>query len=478
MIGALVEAARWTFFAYFVAMNGAYLALSVVSFFTLRRCLQRRVLEDLPQGPTDLDVPISLIVPAYNEAATIVSSVRSLLQLEYQEFEIVVVNDGSTDATLDTLVREFRLVRVPEAFRVRLPTEPVRAVFHSRLYPGLRVIDKANGGKADALNVGINGARYPLFCSLDADSVLQRDSLQRVVLPFLEDRRTIASGGIVRLANGCEVAAGHVVRAGLPRNPLALLQVVEYLRAFLFGRLGWAPMNAVLVISGAFGLFHKETVIRAGGYRTDTVGEDMELVVRLHRLMRREGRPYRIAVVPDPVCWTEAPESWRVLRHQRIRWQRGLAESLFANSELLCSRRGGAVGWIAFPFALLVEWASPVVELIGLLFFATGLATGLVPLDAVLVFLLVTIGLGTVLSVGALVLEETAFHLYPRTTDVLLLLVAGVLENVGYRQLTGYWRLVGLWQWVTGRRARWGEMTRTGSWQHDSAVTPRESHGH
>lgn len=477
MTGALVEAVQWSFFAYFVGLHGAYLLLGIMSFLTLRRCMQRRVLEDLPHGHTELDVPISLIVPAYNEAATIVSSVRSLLQLEYQEFEIVVVNDGSKDATLDTLVREFRLVRVPEAFRVRLATQPVRALFHSTVYPGLRVIDKENGGKADALNAGINGARYPLFCGLDADSILQRDSLHRVVLPFLEDPRTIASGGLVRLANGCDVAGGHLLRAGLPRNPLALIQVVEYLRAFLFGRLGWSPLNAVLVISGAFGLFHKETVIRAGGYRTDTVGEDMELVVRLHRLMRREGRPYRIAFVPDPVCWTEAPERWRVLRHQRIRWQRGLAESLFSNAQLLWSRRGGAVGWIAFPFALLVEWAGPVVELAGLLFFAAGLVTGLVSVDAVLAFLLVTIGLGMVLSVGALVLEETAFHLYPRVTDLLLLLGAGVFENLGYRQVTGYWRLVGLWQWASGQRAGWGEMTRTGSWQHDQAVAPRARHG-
>lgn len=341
---------------------------------------------------------------------------------------------------------------------------------HARIVnslPKLRVIDKENGGKADALNAGINGARYPLFCSLDADSVLQRDSLHRLVLPFLEDPRTVAAGGIVRLANGCEVSGGFLVRAGLPRNPLAVVQVVEYLRAFLFGRLGWSPLNAVLVISGAFGLFHKETVIAAGGYRTDTVGEDMELVVRLHRLLRRQRRPYRIAFVPDPVCWTEAPEHWRVLRSQRIRWQRGLSESLGLNLPLLCSRGGGLAGWVAFPFAVLFEWASPILEVVGYLFFGVGVALGAVSLDFALAFVLVAVGMRVLLSMTGLLLEEIAFHVYSKTTDLLILLLAVLVENLGYRQVIGIWRMVGLWQWAAGRKAPWGVMTRTASWQRD-----------
>jgi len=456
VIPAAVDLLQWAFLAYFVALNGAYLALNLVAFVALRGFMQRRVLESLPQAHSELEIPITLVVPAYNEELTIAGAVRSLLQVSYSEFEIVVVNDGSRDRTLEVLIREFSLVPVPEAFRIRLATKPVRAVYHSLTHPELRVIDKENGGKADALNAGINGARYPLFCGLDADSVLQRDSLQRVVLPFLEDARTVACGGIVRPANGCEVSDGFLVRAGLPRRPIALLQVVEYFRAFLFGRLGWSPLNAVLVISGAFGLFHKETVIGAGGYRTDTVGEDMELVVRLHRVLRREGRPYRIAFVPDPVCWTEAPESWRVLRNQRVRWQRGLAESLALNRSLLFSRHGGAPGWLAMPFALLFECASPAVEVAGYVFFAAA-------------FLLVAVGLGMLLSVTALLLEEISFHTYPRVTDLVLLLAAVILENVGYRQVNTWRRLIGLWQWCSGRKARWGDMTRTASWQQTAA---------
>ncbi len=461
----LILVVQWGFLAYFVVLNAGYLGLNTIAFVALWRYMQRQVLDNLPQMYSGLEVPITLVVPAHNEAPTIATSVRSLFQLTYPEFEVVVVNDGSKDGTLDVLIREFDLVLVPEAFRVRLSTKPVRAVYHSRRHPELRVVDKENGGKADALNAGINAARYPLFCCLDADSVLQRNSLQRVVLPFLEDSRTVASGGIVRLANGCDVSDGFLVRTGLPRTPLALVQVVEYLRAFLFGRLGWSPLNAVLVISGAFGLFHKETVISAGGYRTDTVGEDMELVVRLHRMLREQRREYRIVFVPDPVCWTEAPESLRVLRNQRVRWQRGLAESLLLNRQLLFGRRAGSAGWLAFPFALLFEWASPAVEVTGYVFFAAGLAVGAVSVEFAAAFLLVAIGLGILLSVLALVLEEMSFHTYPRIRDMLLLLVASVAENFGYRQLTALWRLVGLWKWMMRREARWGDMTRTASWQ-------------
>jgi cellulose synthase/poly-beta-1,6-N-acetylglucosamine synthase-like glycosyltransferase len=465
-MSGLLEIVQWGFLWYFVALNAGYFGLNTVAFVALWRHMQRQVLDNLPQMYSGLEVPITLVVPAHNEAPTIATSVRSLFQLTYPEFEIVVVNDGSRDETLEVLIREFDLVRVPEAFRVRLATKPVRAVYHSRRHPELRVIDKENGGKADALNAGINAARFPLFCCLDADSVLQRNSLQRVVLPFLEDSRTVASGGIVRLANGCDVSGGFLVRTGLPRTPLALVQVVEYLRAFLFGRLGWSPLNAVLVISGAFGLFHKETVIGAGGYRTDTVGEDMELVVRLHRVLREQGREYRIVFVPDPVCWTEGPESWLVLRNQRVRWQRGLAESLTLNRRLLFGRRAGFAGWLAFPFALRFEWASPVVEVAGYVFFGAGLAVGAVSVEFAAAFLLVAIGLGILLSVLALLLEEMSFHTYPRVRDVLLLLIASVAENFGYRQLTALWRLMGLWKWATRRQARWGDMKRTASWQN------------
>jgi cellulose synthase/poly-beta-1,6-N-acetylglucosamine synthase-like glycosyltransferase len=464
-VAILIEISQWFFLFYFAGLNLGYLALNVVSFFALSRYVRRSALKGLPVRDTGFEPPITIIVPAYNEEATIAASVRSLLQLDYPVFEIVVVNDGSRDRTLDVLKAEFDLIAFPEAFRDRLRVKPVGGVYRSLQHPQLRVIDKENGGKADALNAGVNASRYPLFCGLDADSVLQRDSLRLVVQPFLEDPRTVASGGIVRVANGCEVRGGFLVRAGLPSNLLALFQIVEYLRAFLFGRLGWVPLNALLIISGAFGVFHKETVIAAGGYRHSTIGEDMELVVRLHLWLRERRRAYRITFVPDPVCWTEAPEDRRVLRSQRMRWQRGLADSLMLNIRLLFHPRGGAVGWLAFPFMMLFELFGPLIEVAGYGLMTAAFFCGSLSWQSYAAFMLVAFGFGVLLSLAALLLEESAFRTYPKLSHLLTLFGVVLLENLGYRQLNAYWRLRAMIQWLGGKQAKWGEMTRTASWQ-------------
>ena len=439
--------------------------LDLIAIVHLRQYLQERVLESLPHSYTGFEPQISILVPAYNEAATIAGSIRSLLQLSYSEYEIVVINDGSKDATIDVLRKEFDLFPFPEACNTQLPTAEIRGIYHSSSHTNLRVIDKENGGKADSLNAGINLSIYPLFCCIDADSILQPDSLRRAVQPFLDDHRTVASGGTVRIANGCRVENGFLTKIGLPSNLLALFQIVEYLRAFLFGRLGWSPLNAMLIISGAFGIFRKEAVVTVGGYRSDTIGEDMELVVRLHRHLRMGDKPYRITFVPDSVCWTEAPEDLRTLKNQRIRWQRGLCESLTKNLDLLCHPKGGTIGWLAFPFMAVFEWIGPAIEVFGYCFLIFSFVMGFVSMQAWLILLVAAIGLGVLLSVSALLLEEMSFHVYPDQRDVLKLLLAAILENFGFRQLNSLWKLIGLYRWVCGKKATWGTMTRTASWQ-------------
>lgn len=458
---------QWFFLLYFLCVNSTYLLLNVLAYIGMRRNLEGQVLENIPQSYASFMPPISLLVPAYNEAATIAASIHSQLQLTYHEFEIVVINDGSTDGTLHTLQREFDLIPFPEAYWHKLPSRPVRGVWRSTRYPNLRVIDKENGGKADALNAGINAARYPLFCAVDADSVLQRDSLQLIAQPFLEDTRTIAAGGTIRVLNGCEVSGGFLGSVGLPHTWLPAMQIVEYLRAFLFGRLGWSELNAMLVISGAFGLFRKSSVIEAGGYRTDTVGEDMELVMRLHRIHRQRGIPYRIVYVPNPVCWTEVPESLRTLKSQRTRWQRGLSESLSMNFGLFFCLRGGWAGWVAFPFNVLFEWLGPVFELSGYVFMIVGFSYGVISVPAFWAFTLVAIVLGVLQSTSALLLEEMSFHLYPEPRQVFTLFVIAVLENFGYRQLNVIWRMTGLLQWMFATKPKWGTMTRSANWNED-----------
>ena len=455
---------QWVFLAYFVGINAGYLMQNVIASFGIRRYLQTADQYEAEAAFSALDIPISLVVPAYNESSSIITSVKAMLQLEYPDFELIVVNDGSKDDTLQKLVDEFGMQSFPEAYRARVPCADVKGIYRSTRFSNLRVVDKVNGGsKADASNAGINACRYPLVCVVDADSILQPDSLRRVVRPFLEDSSTIAVGGTVRIANGCLVRQGFLEKVGLPRNFLALVQVVEYLRAFLFGRMGWSPMNALLIISGAFGVFHKETLVEVGGYNPNAVGEDMELILRMHRLMKQDGRPYRITFIPDPVCWTDAPENLRDLKSQRVRWQHGLGQALMLNRSLIFNPKGGTVSWIAIPFYLVFELMGPVIEVAGYFFIIACAVLGWLAWPEAMIFLLLAISLGMLLSTSAIMLEELSFHMYSRTRDLMLLYAIAILENFGFRQLTAIWRLQGLVRWLRGGKHVWETLTRSSS---------------
>ena len=461
LAGVLVRA-EWLVLLYFLAVNGWYVVLLVSAALELRHHAllvageSRWRLIGSAMSPT-----VSIVAPAYNESATVVESLRALLALHYARLEVVVVNDGSSDATLDVLREAFDLVEVHAVFEQVIATRAVRALYRSRSYPGLVVVDKENGGKADALNTGLNFAQGELVCALDADTLIEADGIQRLVRPFLHAPRTIASGGTIRIVNGSEVWQGRVTRTRVPPNPLAGMQVVEYLRAFLFGRLGWNRLGGNLIISGAFGLFRREAILRAGGYRHDTVGEDMELVVRLKRLSYERGEPGDIAFVPDPVAWTEAPENLRTLGRQRDRWQRGLADVLWRHRAMFLNPRYGVTGMVVIPYYVLVELLAPVVEALGLLGLVLGLLFGMVNWSMAALFYLTAYGLGTAFTAFTLVLEDVSFHRYTTPRDRFMLLGWMLLENLGYRQLTVWWRLRGLWKYLRGRKD-WGAMERRG----------------
>jgi cellulose synthase/poly-beta-1,6-N-acetylglucosamine synthase-like glycosyltransferase len=458
-----IAALAWLFISYFIGLNLVYIVLNLVALRVLGRDSGQHELAAMPGYSAGLEPGIAIVVPAYNEGPTIAAAVRSMLALDYPEFEVIVVNDGSKDDTLAVLQREFALQPFPEAYRRSIPVQPIRGLYRSPRHPQLRVVDKANGGRSDAVNAGINAAHQGLICLVDADSVLQRESLRRLARPFMQDRRVIASGGTVRISNGCRITRGHLDNVEVPANWLARIQVVEYLRGFLYGRIGWTLLNALPLISGAFGLFRRQAVVAAGGLSVGTIGEDMELVLRLHRLYRQRGEDYRIAFVADAVAWTEAPETLSVLRSQRTRWQRGLMESLWANRWLFGRQRAGPVGWLACPFMLIFEGLGPVVELLGYVVMAVLVASGLISWPAFGAFLLLAFGMGLMLSASALLLEELAFRTYPRPRHLLKLLAAILVENLGYRQLNCWWRVVGLWQWASRRKQVWGTMTRVGS---------------
>jgi cellulose synthase/poly-beta-1,6-N-acetylglucosamine synthase-like glycosyltransferase len=453
---------EWGILAYFIVVNSFYVVLlASASWEMLRHAHQVRG-ESLWRVLGSQVAPrISMLAPAYNEAATIGDSVRALLALYYPNLEVVVVNDGSSDTTFAVLQEQFDLLPIHPIYRRQIDTKPVRGLYCSQSHPNLLVIDKVNGGKADALNIGLQLATGELVCAIDADTLIEPDALLRMVRPFLMRRDVLAAGGIVRVVNGSLIQHGRVVVPHAPRRALAGLQVIEYLRAFLFGRLGWNLLGGNLIISGAFGLFRRESLLAIHGYAHDTVGEDMELVLRLRRHGYEEKGPHQVTFVPDPVAWTEVPESLRVLGRQRDRWHRGLADTLWRHRRLLGNLRYGAMGLVGYPYFVFVELAAPLIEALGLLGSLAGLLIGALNISFAVLFLLCAYGYGLVLTCCTLVLEEVCFHRYEGMRDRLWLALWALGENLGYRQLTVLWRLRGLYKFWRGR-LEWGAMERRG----------------
>lgn len=447
---------------YFLSLITIYIILNLVSFFRILRYKNKVEFADLERiFKLKNYKAISVIVPAYNEGNNIVENVKSLLQLIYPQFQLVVVNDGSKDDTLQKLIENFSLKKIdyPELYKIK--SEPIKAVYKSKDISNLIVVDKVNGGKADAINAGINVAKYPLITVIDADSILERDCLLKIAQPFIENDNVIAVGGTIRIANGCEVKKGHLINVGLSKNWLARFQVVEYLRAFLFGRTGFDAINGILIISGAFSCFKRDAVVEIGGYKSGSIGEDMEIVMRLHKHFRLKNPDTKITFIPDPICWTEAPESLKILMRQRTRWQKGTIECLLLHKDLIFNHNYGLMGLIAVPYYLIYEFLGPIIELIGYIFFFISLALGILSLEFTIAFLAAAILYGIMLSVLSVILEELSFRKYPETKHLLILFLTAIIENFGYRQLTTWWRFKGTVEFFLGKRS-WESMEKKG----------------
>ncbi|MBL8230023.1 MAG: glycosyltransferase family 2 protein [Bryobacterales bacterium] len=449
---------------YVFTINAIYFFLTVAAFFCIRR--YHSVFTDdekdlLMKSP--LTPGVSLIVPSYNEAKTVRESVGGMLRLQYPNYEVIVVNDGSKDETLAILIEQFKLYRSARTVSGSLHTSQIRAVYESRDPIRLLVIDKENGGKADAINAGINAAQSPYVMVVDSDSLIEKDALFNMIKPCLEEPElTVAVGGTVRAVNDCDVAHGRVRRIRTSGSWLANFQAVEYLRAFFGGRVGFSVLNSLLIISGAFGLFRRDAVLAAGGFEESTIGEDMELIVRMHHYYRRNRLPYRIVYVAQPVCWTEVPDSLKILHRQRKRWQRGTVESLWRHREMLLHPKFGMVGLFAFTYFFLFEMLGPAVELLGYVLTALGLAFNIIAPEIAILFFSVSVMGGILLSTSAVLLEEFTKCRYPDWRDTWKLFAAAVLENFGFRQLLTWWRVQGLIDGLKGKRGGWGVMERRG----------------
>jgi cellulose synthase/poly-beta-1,6-N-acetylglucosamine synthase-like glycosyltransferase len=451
-------------FWYYLASNLAYLTMLIIALWT--SAMHQRRLESIRLSwikETPMAPPITIIAPAHNEEASIRVAVRNLLELDYPQLEVIVVNDGSEDRTFEELREEFRLRQVRVVYVPEAKSAPVRGLYRSDVDPRLLVVDKeAGGSKADAVNAGLNAATSPYVCVVDSDSLLERDALLRIIVPILADpKRVVAVGGIIRVLNGSEIQGGQLRRVRLPRKSIEVIQVIEYLRAFLIGREAWAQGNMLTIISGAFGLFRTDLVRAVGGYRSRAIGEDFDLVARLHRHLLEKRADYQIRFVPDPMCWTEVPSDLRSLGRQRQRWQKGLMDVLWPNRDMLFRSRYGRIGCFALPYLWMFELFAPVIELLGIVTILLAAWVGVLSRGFFLQFLIFGYAFATVISIGSVLQEEITYKRYNDWQDVVWLVSYCFFEHFPYRQMHMAWRLQGLWQYLRGDFS-WKPLKRKG----------------
>ncbi len=452
-----------TLFVYYLLSNLFYLALLVTAFVASAKHRERlsslrlETLDDSPFTP-----PISILVPAHNEAATITENVRALLAMDYPALQIIVINDGSSDGTLRVLSESFGLRETGILYVPQVKSARVRALYTSAADERLLVVDKEAGGtKADAANAGLNAATSPYVAVIDADSVLEKDALLRIGAEiFSSPTEVVATGGIVRVLNGSEVEGGQIRDIRLPKRGIEVLQVIEYLRAFLIGREAWGVLNMLPIISGAFGVFNRERLMRIGGFRADAIGEDIDLVVRMHRSLLQDHKQYRLPFVPEPTCWTQVPQTLGALGKQRSRWQKGLLDVLWRSRDMLFRRRYGRFGCVMLPYLWVFELAAPVVEITGLCTIALAAVLGVLSKTFLIQFAIYGYAFATLISIGGVVQEEITFRRYSRWTDVGRLLLYCLAEHFPYRQINMWWRLTGMWQYLRGNVA-WEKSERS-----------------
>lgn len=412
-----------------------------------------------------LSPSVSIIAPAFNEGLTIIDNIKSLTNIHYANYDVIVVNDGSTDESMDKLTEAYQLEKIPYAVHQIIPTKKIKGIYRSALpnYKNLLVVDKENGGKADALNVGLNISRSDYVACIDVDCVLEPDALLKMVKPFLETgkEKVIATGGVVRIANNCKITSGRISEINLPKKMLPRFQVLEYVRSFMLGRMAWSRLNGLLIISGAFGMFDRKIAIEAGGYNTKTVGEDMEIVVRIRRMMHDRKIPYKVVYIPDPLCWTEAPQDIKSLLKQRNRWTRGTFETLWIHRKMMFNNRYGNLGYLSMPFWLLFEWLAPLVEFFGVLYFALLLYLGAVDWVVACSLLIAVYCFSLMYSLGTIYFEERVYHQYQKKRDFIRLVSLSFVEFFLFHPIIVLGAILGNFD-LLRRKKSWGQPKRRG----------------
>ncbi len=476
LVDILFDILTYGIFIYSTLLLLSYIAIAVFSIGETRIYLKKNSFTDYRMLASSVHAPsVTILAPAYNEGMTIVENIRSLLSIYYVNLELIVINDGSKDDCLQKMIAAYDLEKIDYFVDYKIKTKEVRGVYKSRnpIYHKLLVVDKVNGGKADALNVGINIASNKYLVCIDVDCILEQDALLKMVKPFLEqtDEKVIASGGVVRIANSCVIEDGKLVKVKLATDYLPRMQILEYIRAFILGRMAWSRLNGLMLISGAFGAFDKEIAIKCGGYDHNTVGEDMELVVRMRRYMEERNEKYRVTYIPDPLCWTEAPNSFNILGRQRNRWTRGTIETLKFHKKMFFNPKYGLLGMLSYPYWFFFEMCAPVIEFFGFVCFFIFAAFGLLDWGFFFSYLLFIVSFGYLYSAFAILMEVITYNQYKRRTDILILLLTALTEPFYFHPFVVWSAIKGYIDYIRKKKA-WGEMTRQGFAQKTATNTP------
>ncbi|UFH35299.1 glycosyltransferase family 2 protein [Flavobacterium acetivorans] len=464
----ITDLIQYLFFGFSFTAIVSYIILAIISAFETVDYMKKNSFVNYKEIlSSSISPSVSIIAPAYNETLNIVENVRSLLSNHYVNYDVIIVNDGSKDDSLEKLIKAYDLVRVEYLINDQIPTKPLRAgVFKSTnpAFEKLVVVDKENGGKADALNMGLNISPNKYVACIDVDCLLLEDALQKMVKPFLEstDSKVIAAGGVIRIANSCVIKDGKLLDINLPRNLIVRGQILEYLRAFLLGRMAWSKLNGLLVISGAFGLFDKKIAIEVGGYDTKTVGEDMEIIVRMRRHMEEQKIKYKVAYIPDPLCWTEAPDSYKIFISQRNRWTRGTIETLKKHRKIGFNRKYNTLGMISYPYWLIYERLAPIIEVLGIFYFLFLLINNNIKWDYAIAFILLCYLFTVMFSIITIITEELTYHQYKKKGIGIRLIMTAFLEPFTNHPFIVYAALKGNFDYYFNKKIKWGEMTRKG----------------
>jgi cellulose synthase/poly-beta-1,6-N-acetylglucosamine synthase-like glycosyltransferase len=433
---------------------------TVMTWFTLKQMMINYfyendiLLEEIIE--TDAFMPISILAPAFNEEETIVSSVYSLLKVKYQKFEVIIINDGSTDSTIDKLKESFELYESDELYNLELEHKPIRQVYKSRLYKKLIVVDKDNGRKSDALNVGINISKYPLVCCVDADTILEKSALIKSAQEFIKDRRTIAVGAAIGITNGSVIKDHTLIQKRVPNNLIESFQILEYLRGFFAGRVGWQPLNGLILISGAFGVFDKGLIKKIGGYR-HAIGEDFDLLLRLRKYCYKNKIDHKVGFVPESLCWTQCPSDYSSLLKQRNRWQRGLMESLLYHRDMIFNPKYKSVGLITMPYFLIVEAFGPLITFFGIISIILFYTYDYINVETMTLFFLLEFVWGISLNIISLYLEIFTKHSYRNGKEFFKLFTLGFIEPFFYKPLLKAELFIATFNFTN---TNWGEIKR------------------